>query len=834
MADNWSIVEPSFDLKTARAYEGLFTQGSGYLHVRGSLEEHLLDDPQNLAYTRMPASVTAEKLPAGKLKWGTYVPGVFGKHPLLNNEMINLPFFIGMAPRVAGEKLDMEAGRVSEYRRELRLRDGVLCRTLIWHSLAGATIRVRFERFVSAARPSLCVQRMTLTSDLDVTVEVAGGIDADVRTNGYDHFKNVAVARHDATGVSCSVTTDADDIVQMVSELKFAGYPGGHPQTTTAIRCGGLEGGTHGVFCGDSKTPPSGLGGATSQGSTEFVEEHRRGTLVVTLDLQAGVSATVEKRTAITTSRDLHPVGAAALLRELKATSYDALHREHAEVWAARWQASDVEIEGDDRSQLAMRTSLYHLMRCHVTGDDRVAIDAKGYAGEAYWGRFFWDTEMYLLPFFLYTAPARARTLVDFRVRSLPAAMANAKSYGYPGARYATESDADGAECCPNWQYRDHEIHVTADVVYAFVHYAKAAQADYLAGAPRNVLLETARYWLARMDRRQGDDYPSLLGVMGPDEYAPITSNNAYTNYMVKFALAHSAQAARAAGLEDEAERFADASRKLPIPTRADGLVLECEEFERLAEPRFEELWLDRAQGFANQVSQERLYRSKCLKQADVLMMMFLFAGDFTDQQVRQAYEYYLPYTTHDSSLSVSVHAIIACRLGLDERAWRFWRASSELDLDVEHGGAENGIHIAAAGANWQVAVLGFAGMATAMERGTGILPVCSMGILPMSTTSSSSGSPKQLQRQQQQNRAETALEHMGKMPMPDEDVLTLRPRLPKAWTRLAFPIIWKSTPVYVEITRDKTTVANRGRNVLTANVGGKQMEIPAGGIASF
>ena len=753
MTDNWSIVEPSFNVKTARAYEGLFTQGSGYMHVRGSLEEHLLDDPQNLAYTRMPASVTAEKLPAGKLKWGTYVPGVFGKHPLLNNEMINLPWFIGMSPRVAGEKLDMESSRVSEYRRELRLKDAVICRTLVWHTLAGARIAVRFERFISAARPNLCVQRLTLTSDRDVTVEVSGGIDADVRTNGYDHFKNVTIARHDAAGVSCGVTTDAGDIVQMVSEL-----------------------------CRNSKTPPSGLGGATNE--VRFVEEHRRGTLVVSLDLQSGVSATVEKRTAITTSRDLHPVGAAALLRELTATSYDALHRENADAWAARWQASDVVIEGDDRSQLAMRVSLYHLMRCHVPGDDRVAIDAKGYAGEAYWGRFFWDTEMYLLPFFLYTDPPRARTLVDFRVRSLPATTANAKSYGYPGARYATESDGDGAECCPNWQYRDHEIHVTADVVYAFAHYANAAQADYLAGAPRNVLLETARYWLARMDRRQGDDYPSLLGVMGPDEYAPITSNNAYTNYMVKFALAHSAQAARAAGLEGEAKQFADASRKLPIPTRADGLVLECEEFERLAEPRFEEFWLDRSQGFANQVSQERLYRSKCLKQADVLMMMFLFAGEFTDPQVRQAYEYYLPYTTHDSSLSVSVHAIIACRLGLDDQAWQFWRASSELDLDVEHGGAENGIHIAAAGANWQVAVLGFAGMATAMEA--------------------------------------TA------------DVLTLRPRLPKAWTRLSFPIIWKGMPAYVEIARDKTTVTNRGHKALKVQVGGKQTEIFAGTSAGF
>jgi len=825
MTDNWSIVEPCFDLKTARAYEGLFTQGSGYLHVRGSLEEHLLDDPQNLAYTRMPASVTAEKLPASKLKWGTYVPGVFGKHPLLNNEMINLPFFIGMAPRVAGEKLDMEASRVSEYRRELLLRDGVLCRTLVWHTAAGATIRVRFERFVSASRPGLCVQRLTLTSDRDVTVEVAGGIDADVRTNGYDHFKNVTIARHDATSVSCGVTTDAGDIVQMVSEL-----------------------------CCDLKTPPSGLGGAT-----RFVEEHRRGTLVVTLELQAGRIATVEKRTAITTSRDLHPVGAAALLRELTATTYDALHRENADAWAARWQASDVEIEGDDRSQLAMRTSLYHLMRCHVAGDDRVAIDAKGYAGEAYWGRFFWDTEMYLLPFFLYTDPARARTLVDFRVRSLPAAMVNAKSYGYPGARYATESDGDGAECCPNWQYRDHEIHVTADVVYAFAHYASAVQADYLAGASRNVLLETARYWLARMDRRQGDDYPSLLGVMGPDEYAPITSNNAYTNCMVKFSLAHSAQAARAAGLAGEAQRFADASRKLPIPTRADGLVLECEEFERLAEPRFEEFWLDRTQGFANQVSQERLYRSKCLKQADVLMMMFLFAGEFTDQQVRQAYEYYLPYTTHDSSLSVSVHAIIACRLGLDEQAWRFWRASSELDLDVQHGGAENGIHIAAAGANWQVAVLGFAGMATAMEASScdaGVSPACAVGVSPacaVGVSPASELSPQwqgeqrrkqqeKKQQKKQQDADKMSATHEGKMPSPhadkmsasQKDVLTLRPRLPKAWTRLAFPIIWKGTPVYVEITGDKTVVTNRGKNGLTVRVGDKQSEIPAGSSASF
>jgi hypothetical protein len=204
MADTWVLVEPSFKAATARAYEGLFTLGSGYMHIRGSLEEHLLDDPQNVAYTRTPANVTTESFRRTKLKWGTYVPGVFGRHPMLNNEMINLPFFMGLAPVVVGEKLDMEASRISGYRRELLLREAVLRRTLVWHAKAGANIEVTFERFISAARPSLCAQRLTLMSDRDVEVEIRGGIDADVRTNGFDNFSEVSVAAHGPAGVSCS------------------------------------------------------------------------------------------------------------------------------------------------------------------------------------------------------------------------------------------------------------------------------------------------------------------------------------------------------------------------------------------------------------------------------------------------------------------------------------------------------------------------------------------------------------------------------------------------------------------------------------------------------
>jgi len=271
-----------------------------------------------------------------------------------------------------------------------------------------------------------------------------------------------------------------------------------------------------------------------------------------------------------------------------------------------------------------------------------------------------------------------------------------------------------------------------------------------------------------------------LLGVMGPDEYKPISNNNAYTNRMVSFALRAAAEVGEAAGVGvEEREHWRRLAGELPIPRADDGvLILQCEGFDRFAEPDFERLWKDRCRPFAAQVSQERLYRSKCLKQADVLMMMSLFPDEFSDAEVRRAWDYYLPYTTHDSSLSAGVHAIVACRLGLADAAWEFWQRAKAIDLDIEHGGAAEGIHIANAGAVWQMAVFGFAGMRTAMQA----------------------------------------------------DVLTLSPRLPAAWSRLAFPIVWKGAAAYVDVERDGVTVTNRGSRPLEVCVHGEPRTIPPGG----
>jgi kojibiose phosphorylase len=738
MPAGWQLLETAFSPATSRAWEGLFTLGSGALHVRGSLEEHLLGAPQNETYLRLPANVTAEKPRDAKAKWGTYVPGVFGPHPTLNHEMINLPWFLDLTPVVADEKLDMEASTVEGYSRRLDLRTATLIREFTWKTRAGAAIRARFERFISAARPSLSVQRLVLSADRAVEVDIRAGIDADVRTSGFDHLTSFRFARTDARTFACAVQTNGDDTVTIAARLLT-------PAPLT------------------------------------YRSEARRARLEGRLRLEPGRETAIEKRCAVATSRDLAPGKPEAVLDQTERLDVASLHAEHAAVWEERWSRSAVEIDGDDRSQLALRASTFHLLRAHVPGDARVAIDAKGYAGDAYFGRFFWDTEMYLLPFYLYTDPARARTFCDFRVHTLPGARENARRYGYRGARYAWESDARGTECCPSWQYGDHEVHVTADVAHGFAHYAAGADAGYLRGPAAEAIVESARYWLDRIDRRS-DGRPVLLGVMGPNEYTPLSSNNAYTNWMVRFHLRLAAQIGAAGGASPaECAEFRRVGDSLPIPRRGD-LIWQCDGFDDLADPRFDELWPDRSRGFANQVSQERLYRSKCLKQADTIMMMALFPEDFTDAECRAAWEYYLPYTTHDSSLSAGIHAIMALRLKRDADAWEFFQKGLYKDLDVEHGGAAEGIHIAGCGCNWMVVVFGFAGLRTALQA----------------------------------------------------DRLTLSPRLPAAIGTLSFPLVWKGLAVRVEITAGRCRVANGGARPMPVRVWGQDDLLAPGAAREF
>jgi len=840
--EKWLLREKEFKANTAMAYEGLFTLGSGYLHTRGSLEENVGNEPQNITNPR-PAFANASAFKHGgvqKTKWGTYVPGVFAHHPHLNENMVNLPYFLGIEPTVAGEKLDLLQSSVSNYERTLNMKTASLERSLIWHT-KGGDVNVKFERFISGSRSQLSVQRATFAAiDKNVKISIKSGIDADVRTNGCDHFTSTKIEQLSENAVKSTVTTNENPYYD--SDNKITNISGGDTICTVAevmancqkrTQITQIDTNSHKKIslceqqftdnqqnknfklsevniCVDSCDLCNLCSDAASLWN--YTGEKRCGFFSADFEIPAGETLVIEKRAAVSTSRDaINRVStkptAEQVLAETKSLTYEQLFDEHKKYWEERWAKSDVVIESNDKndySQVALRSSLFHLLRCHVTGDPRVAIDAKGTAGDIYYGRFFWDTEIYLVPFFLYTDPERAKTLVDFRVETLEGAKRNAKKGGYKGARFPWESDAQANDCCPpgNWQYRDHEIHITADVVYAFAHYAANTSEDYLKNPKTaETIVETARFWLDRVDwenpspfgdsplkKGENNGIPHLLGVMGPDEYTALTSDNAYTNYMVKFALNLAAKYGKFGGATDEEiAQFKDVAEKLPILRDENGVILQCKEFDSFADPQFNKLWKGYAEGkkqghYAQYVPQERLYRTKCLKQADVLMLMFLFFNEYTIEEIQKTWDKYVPFTTHDSSLSLGAHAMLANRIGKEDEAWAMFQKCMGNDLDVEHEGAAEGIHIAGSGMNWQMVVFGAAGILNALQS----------------------------------------------------DIFTMQPHLPKQWDRVSFPFVWKGQQLYISLEKNRVSIENRSDKAIEVVVSGEKRVVESGAMEVF
>lgn len=755
MTDTWTIVESSFNLDANRHYEGLMAIGSGPLQQRAALEEGFADDPQDAEYLRLMGNVTVEQFPRFKSRVGTYMPGVTGPHPTCRDELINLPALHGLIVYIAGERLDMRSPRVSDYSRRLDLRTGRLTREFTWQTLTGHRLRFRFERFISAQRRHVMAARCTVEHLAGGSVELRllGTLDAEVRTNGFDHFESI-----DITGEHEPITLAA------------------HTNSGIEVAAAALM--------------------ASNRALAWSVEVQPRWVaLCGGYTIEPGRPLTVDKFAAMTSSH--HVTGPPVdIVRKIAwdaaGAGYQRLTAESDAVWRERWEQTDVEIEGDPQSQLALRVGLYHLLRAAVEDDPRVAIDPKAAASEAYCGRYFWDTELFLLPLFLYTRPPVGKTLARFRVASLEGARRNARHYGYGGARYAWESAPSGDENCPNWQYADHEVHVTADVAYGLFHAHLCNPADlrFLRDATE-VLIETARCWCERVTHDPDADRYDLLMVIGPDEYTPFVKNNAFTNRMVAFALPAAAflwqklarldlpeaeRLRQKLELHDgELARWNDIARKLRMPyDDRRQLVLQSDDFFDRAPFDFAQ-WPERSRPLASSVSQERLYRSQVLKQADVLQLMALFPHEFDEPQMRAAYETYTPLTSHDSSLSKPVHALVATWLGRADEALQLWRESATFDLTPGH--AAEGIHAASAGACWQAVVFGFAGLRTRMQS---------------------------------------------------ED-LHLTPRLPASWTSLRFPLIWNGQPLRIEITADAVQIEHGGSEELRAVVCGQELTLKPG-----
>ncbi len=411
---------------------------------------------------------------------------------------------------------------------------------------------------------------------------------------------------------------------------------------------------------------------------------------------------------------------------------------EHETAWSSRWQCSDVEVDGDAAAQQALRFAVYHLNSAANPADERVSIGARALTGDDYRGHVFWDTEIYLLPFYVLTWPEAARALLMYRFHTLDGARAKAAGMGWRGALYAWESADTGAETTPEQvigpdrQVVDvlcgkQEQHISADVAYAVWQYWQATGDEgFLLDAGAEILLETGRFWSSRA-QPEADGHCHIRGVIGPDEYHEHIDDNAFTNVMARWNIRRALDVA-ALLRERWPERWARLASRLGVDatemqqwqtvaeTMATGLDITTGRFEQFA--GFFALEAIDLTDYAGRsvpmdvvLGRERTRRSQVIKQADVVALLGLLPEEFVGETGAENFRYYEPRCSHGSSLSHAMHGLVAARLGHSELALRHFRQTGAIDLADTHVAIDGGVHIAALGGIWQTAVFGFAGL---------------------------------------------------------------------------------------------------------------------------
>ena len=408
--------------------------------------------------------------------------------------------------------------------------------------------------------------------------------------------------------------------------------------------------------------------------------------------------------------------------REVRRRGFERLLAEQRAAWASRWNEADIRISGDRDLQLALRFALFHLMG-QTADSGEAAVGARGLSGPGYRGHVFWDTDVFVLPFFAVTHPASARAILEYRLRRLPAAQALAAAAKRRGARFPWESALTGQEVTPA-SGRDRtgrrvtiltgplEEHIVADVAWAASTYGDwTGDDDFVTGAGKPLLIETARYWASRISIDE-HGRAHIAGVIGPDEYHEVVDDNAFTNVMARWNLRRAARLAdRDPGLAVEAAEWRALAGAL-----VDGFDPETGLYEQFAgfwglEPLIiAELVPDRPIAADDLLGRARVQRAQVIKQADVLMLHHLVPDETVPGSLLPNVDYYEPRTAHGSSLSPGIHAALLARAGFPDAAMDLLRLTSRLDLDDVTGSTSAGLHVAAMGSLWQAIVFGFAG----------------------------------------------------------------------------------------------------------------------------
>lgn len=692
----WNIVQDKYNSRENRKYETLFTLANGYRGLRGALE----------------FSQVGEK--------GNFIAGIFDKNTAQVTEIVNVQDILGFNLYVEEELIDLDRCEVLSFERSLNMKEGILALTFEAKTKKGRILKVTSERFVSRSNVHRWAAKYTIVPvNFRGKVFVENIIDGAVTNSTLDpvnkakHF-NVEAAIDLKPGIALMTATVDNDI-------KAA-------EGTCLI---GL--GEEGNFLKERRF-------------NKFGEKVRE---LYQIFVQEKQEYEVYKLGATYTTRDTRECPAAVMENELKDflfDGYDKEREEHIKAWDKIWSNIDVEIKGDDPAQRALRFNLFHLAASAYEGDDKVSIAAKALHGEGYKGHVFWDTETFMLPFFIYTSPDTAKALLMYRYNTLEGARKNARLNGFKGAQFPWESADDGLEVTPKWGIDyvgnpvriwtgDIEFHINSDITFGIWEYYRTTKdEDFLKNYGLEIFFDTARFWESRVEYNSQEDRYEINRVIGPDEFHEHVDNNVYTNYLAKWSIKKSLELVEWIRNKDNTffnnlctklgldntnfKQWQQIQEKIYIPTSKDGRLIE--QFEGYFDLKYYPIVEHDENGmpvWPKDVELDKLGETQLIKQADVVMLMLLLGEEFDEEVKRENYRYYEERTMHKSSLSPSMYSIMGLSVGDTNNAYRYFIKAISTDLDDNQGNAELGLHAANTGGAWQSVVFGFGGLSVDREQ---------------------------------------------------------------------------------------------------------------------
>ena len=760
--EEWTVTEESFDRETNYRNETTFSLSNGYIGTRGTFEEaYGFDIDTGLEGNYVNGFYESEKIRYGEANFGS---------PLYSQSLLNLPNLKETQLYLDGELFDMEKGQVEGYARRLHMKEGYLERSLVWTSPAGKAVRIRTERLVSFEMEHIMASRYEVTPlNFSGKICFVSKLQGDVENHTR---KTNPIVDYGPFGRKL----DMEKLWQKEGQLY---YEGTTQTSKLTVGCGS----SHRVGAGKSCAIQGGVSGLEAS-------------CVLEMEAATGETVVLEKMICYATSLEIEKEKLENFVeRELdraEKTGYEELKKAQQEYLWKFWETADIKIEGKESAALiqGLRFNMFHILQS-AARNGRNGMGAKGLSGEGYEGHYFWDTEMYVLPVFIYTVPETAKKLLDYRYNTLDKARERARVLGHDSGALFPWRTINGEEASTYYPLGTAQYHINADIAYALSLYLQATgDKEYIKEKGAELLIETARVWadVGSFAQCKGGRY-CICCVTGPDEYNVLVDNNFYTNLMAREHLKDAAGAVRWL-MEEEPESYRILKEKIDF--REEELQLWDEIIEKMYFPYDEEKgiypmddgFMMRKPWDEEKIPPEKrawlyenyhplfIMRHRMSKQADAILVMYLHSNLFTEEEIRRNYDFYQGVTLHHSSLSTCIFGIVACSIGYVDEAYRYFMQSARMDLDDHHNNFYAGVHAANMAGTWQAVVNGFGGMRC--QRGQ----------------------------------------------------LSFKPVLPKEWEKYSFKVCYRGSILEVTVAKEGATFYLSSGKYICFRVGGEKIEL--------